>query len=101
MGHQKANFVKISVSDPSALGLKFLIGSHPFFPVAAWRSPWPIASATWGSDVELEAMESEQTGLAFLCLSHLTRTCAQILLLNSRTIIYILARRHVTPSPLD
>ncbi len=22
-------------------------------------------SATWGSDVELEAMESEQTGLAF------------------------------------
>ncbi len=54
MGFQNVNFVRISVSESSTLGLRFLKRSHPFFPVA-----------TWGSDVELEAMESEQTGLAF------------------------------------
>ncbi len=59
-GYQNANFVKISVSEPSALGLRFLKMSHAFFPVAALRE-----SATWGSDVELEAMDSEQMGLAF------------------------------------
>ncbi len=65
-GYQNANFVKISISDPSALGLRFLKGSHPFFPVAPRRPPRALReSATWGSDVELEAMESEQTGLAF------------------------------------
>ncbi len=55
-GYQNANFVKISVSDPSALGLRFFSRRPP----RALRE-----SATWGSDVELEAMESEQTGLAF------------------------------------
>ncbi len=59
-GYQNANFVKISVSEPSALGLRFLKMSHAFFPVAAL-----CESATWGSDVELEAMESEQMGLTF------------------------------------
>ncbi len=34
--------------------------NHPYFPVAASRE-----IATWGSDVELKEMESEQTGLAF------------------------------------
>ncbi len=53
---------------------------------------------TWGSDVKLEAMESEQTGLAFLSLSRLI-TCSWILWLNSRMSIYVLARRHVTPFP--
>ncbi len=43
-GHQNAKFVNISVSDPSALGLRFLIGSHPFFPVAPQRPPWPSVS---------------------------------------------------------
>ncbi len=60
-GYQNAIFLKISVSDPSALGLRFLKGSHPFFPVVPRRPPRPC----WGSDVELEAKESEQTGLAF------------------------------------
>ncbi len=66
MGFQNVHFVSISVSEPSALGLRFLKRSHPFFPVAPRRPPRPpVESATWGSDVELEATESEQTGLAF------------------------------------
>ncbi len=60
MGFQNENFVKISVSEPSALCLRCSKRSHPFPPAAASRE-----SATWGSDVELEAMESEQTGLTF------------------------------------
>ncbi len=43
-GYQNANFVKISVSDPSALGLRFLKGSHMFFPVAPRRPPQPSVS---------------------------------------------------------
>ncbi len=48
-------------------------------------------SVTWGSEVELEAMESEQTGLAF-SLSPSPE--------HMRTNIFNLARGHVTPSPL-
>ncbi len=62
--------------------------------------PWNIAVVNRRvldlSDVELEAMESEQTGLAF----SLPSACTWILRLNSRMIICILAWRHVTPSPL-
>ncbi len=47
-------------------------------------------STTCGSDVELEA--------PFLSLSHQSM-CARVRRLNSRTIIYILARRHATPFP--
>ncbi len=47
-------------------------------------------SATWGSDVELKAMESEQTGLAF----SLPPSPEHV-----HMIIFILARGHVTPSP--
>ncbi len=57
-------------------------------------------SATWGSDVELEEMESEQTGLAFLSLPH-PSVCARIHPLNLRMIIFFLARGHVTPFPSD
>ncbi len=67
-GFQNVNFVRISVSEPSAFGLRFSKRSHQFFPVAPRRPtrPPPLReSATWGSDVELEAMESEQTGLTF------------------------------------
>ncbi len=54
-----------SISKPSALGLRFLKGSHPCFPVAPRKASAAFReSTTWGSDVELEAMESEQTGLA-------------------------------------
>ncbi len=60
MGFLNVNFVKISVSKPSALGLRCLKRSHPCFPR---RTPEASAasreSATWGSDVETEAMESE------------------------------------------
>ncbi len=45
-------------------------------------------SATWGSDVELEAMESEQTGLAFSLPPS-----------PEHMKIFVLARGHVTPSP--
>ncbi len=55
MGFLNANFARISVSKPSAVGLRCLRRSHPRFPVAHRK----------GSDVELEAMESEQTGLTF------------------------------------
>ncbi len=66
MGCKNLIFVKTSVSKPSALGLRFLKGSHPCFPLRAPEASTAIReSATWGSDVQLEAMESEQTGLAF------------------------------------
>ncbi len=86
MGCRNIQFAKTSVSKPSALGLRFLKGSHPCFPVTprrphlspslapSWNSRPSFRlsrvgafheSATWGSDVELGAMESEQMGLAF------------------------------------
>ncbi len=48
-------------------------------------------STTWGSDVELEAMESKQTGLAFLSLP-LPSTCARIQ-------HFYPSPEHLTPSP--
>ncbi len=66
MGFQNVHFVRISVSEPSALGLRCSKRSHPFFPVVPQRpsrpplSPQPVVRM-----FELEAMESEQTGLAF------------------------------------
>ncbi len=59
------HFVRTSVSKPSALGLRFLKGSLLFFPRHAPEASAALReSATWCSDVELEAMESGQTGLA-------------------------------------
>ncbi len=52
-------------------------------------------ATTWGSDVELEEMASEQTGLAF----SLPSTCARIHQLNLCMIFYFLARGHVIPFP--
>ncbi len=52
-------------------------------------------AATWGSDVELEEMESEQTGLAF----SLPSACVQIRRSNSCMIFCFLARGHVIPFP--
>ncbi len=48
-------------------------GNHSFFPVTPQAPPRPLVrsrphsreATSWGSDVELEEMESEQTGLAF------------------------------------
>ncbi len=98
-GYQNVNFVKISISEPSTLGLRFLKRSHPFFSVApSGASAAPYESATWGSDVELEAMESEQTGLAFslpLSPEHV-RVNSPVEFAHD---YYILAQRHVTPSP--
>ncbi len=97
-GYRNVNSVKISISEPSALGLRFLKASHPFFPVAPEASAAPRESATWGSDVELEAMESEQTGLAFslpLSPEHV-RANSPVEFTHD---YFILAQRHVTPSP--
>ncbi len=58
----------------------------------------PEASA-WGSDVELEEMESEQTGLAFSLPP--SPEHVRIHPLNLRMIIFFLARGHVTPFPSD
>ncbi len=41
MGCRNVNFAKTSISKPSALGLRFLKGSHPCFPVAPRRPPRP------------------------------------------------------------
>ncbi len=61
MGFLNANFAKVSISEPSALGLRCSV-----FPRRAPEvSAASRESATCGSDVELEAMESEQTGFAF------------------------------------
>ncbi len=51
-------------------------------------------STTWGSDVELEEMESEQTGLAFSLPPSPERVRV-----NSGRIICFLARGHVIPFP--
>ncbi len=45
MGFLNANFAKISVSEPSALGLRCLKRSHPCFPVAPQRPPRPLVSS--------------------------------------------------------
>ncbi len=45
MGFLNANFAKISVSEPSALGLRCLKRSHPCFPVAPQRPPQPLVSS--------------------------------------------------------
>ncbi len=44
MGFLNANFAKISVSKPSALGLRCLKRSHPCFPVTPRRPPRPLVS---------------------------------------------------------
>ncbi len=44
MGFLNANYAKISVSKPSALGLRCLKRSHPHFPVAPRRPPRPLVS---------------------------------------------------------
>ncbi len=44
LGFQNVNLVKISVSEPSALGLRCSKRSHPFFPVALRRPPRPLVS---------------------------------------------------------
>ncbi len=65
MGCQNANFVKISVSKPPRSRLEvFERESSVFLCCAPEASAAFRESATWGSDVELEAMESEQTGIA-------------------------------------
>ncbi len=87
-GYQNANFVKISVSIPSALGLRFLKRSHPFFPAAPQRPPRPPVSPRPGVRMwSSRRWRVSRRATPFLSLSHLSM------------IIYNLARRHVTPSP--
>ncbi len=66
MGFHNVNFVRISVSKPSNSQPEVFEKESSVFPRRAPEaSAAPRESATWGSDVELEAMESEQTGLTF------------------------------------
>ncbi len=44
MGFLNANFAKIFISEPSALGFRCLKRSHPCFPVAPRRPPRPLVS---------------------------------------------------------
>ncbi len=44
MGFLNAHFARISVSKPSALGLRCLKRSRPCFPVTPRRPPWPLVS---------------------------------------------------------
>ncbi len=95
-GYKNANFVKISISEPSALGLRFLKRSHPFFPIAPRRPPCPPVTPRPGVRMlSSRRCRVSRRASPFLSLSHLS-TCAWILRLNSHTIIYILAWRHVT-----
>ncbi len=92
MGRQNVNFARTSVSKTSALVLRFLKGSHPFFLVVP-RSPLrPSVNPRPG--VRMWSSRRWRTNRRFspvLSLSHLS-TCARVHWLNSRTIIYILAR---------
>ncbi len=54
-------------------------------------------ATTWGSDVELEEMESEQTGLVFSLPP--PSACVRIRQSNSCMIFCFLARGHVIPFP--
>ncbi len=79
--------------------LDFFERSHPFFPRCAPEASAVLhKSATWGSDVELEAMDSEQMGLALslpLSPEHVHTNSPFEFGMN----IYILARRQATPFP--
>ncbi len=76
MVYRNANSAKTSISKPSALGLRFLRGSHPFFPIVLWRplgpsvNSWPGAQ-TWSS----RRWRASRRGSPFLSLFHLN-TCA-------------------------
>ncbi len=91
MGCQNANFVKTSISKPSALGLRFLKGSHPCFPVAPRRPPRPSVNPRPGVRMwSSRRWRASRRASPFLSLSH-PSTCAWVRRLNSRTITYILA----------
>ncbi len=70
--------------------LEVLENESSAFPRRAPEASASHESATWGSDVELEAMESEQTGLTF----SLPPSPEHV-----RMNIFIPARVHVTPFP--
>ncbi len=75
MGCQNSNFVKTSVSKPSALGSRFLKGSHPCFPVALWRPPWPSVNPRPGVRMwSSRCWRASRRTTPFLSLSHLS-TC--------------------------
>ncbi len=76
MGCQNANFVKTSISKPSALGLRFLKGSHPCFPVAPRRPPRPSVNPRPGVRMwSSRRWRASRRASPFLSLSH-PSTCA-------------------------
>ncbi len=80
-----------SISKPSALGLRFLKGSHPCFPVAPRRPPRPSVNPRPGVRMwSSRRWRVSRRASPFLSLSH-PSTCAWVRRLNSRMITYILA----------
>ncbi len=67
------------------------VASHEF--AASREASASHEATTWGPDVELAEVKSEQTGLTF----SLPSACVQIHQLNSCMIFYFLARGHVIP----
>ncbi len=75
---QNVNFVKISVSEPSALGLRCLKRSHPFFPVAPRRPLRPLVSPRPGVQMlSSRRWRVSRQASPFLSLP-LPSTCARI-----------------------
>ncbi len=78
MGFQNVHFVKISVSEPSALGLRCSKRSHPFFPVAPRRPLRPLVSPQPGVRMlSSRRWRVSRQASPFLSLS-LPSTCARI-----------------------
>ncbi len=70
-----------------------------FFPIAPRRPPWPPVCPQPGVRMSSSRRwRVNRQASPFLSLP-LPSTCARIHRLNSRMIIFILARGHVTPSP--
>ncbi len=96
MGFLNANFAKISISKPSALGLRCLKRSHPRFPVMPRRPPRSLVSLRPGVRMLSSRLwRVSRQASPFLYLP-LPSTCARIHRLNSRMNIFIPARGHMT-----
>ncbi len=77
------HFVKTSDSKPSALGLRFLNGSHPCFTVAHRRPPRPSVNLRPGVRMwSSRRWRASIRASPFLSLSHLS-TCARVRRMNS------------------
>ncbi len=98
-GPRNARFARISVSYPSALGLRLVRRNLPFFPVAPQAPPRPLVRPRPGvrmSSSRRGRVSRQASPFLFLPLPS---ACTQIHQLNSCMIFYFLARGHVIPFP--